>query len=48
MCQNVWCAHHMDTVPKPTAILQYPPPEGSWDVVAVDLLQPPASFQGCL
>lgn len=33
-------------VPKPAPILQYPPPAGPWDVVAIDLLQLPASNQG--
>ncbi len=42
----VKCAHHKDTLPKPAPILQYPPPEGPWDVVAMDLLQLPASHQG--
>ena len=42
----VKCAQHKGTVPKPAPILQYPPPEGPWDVVAIDLLQLPASHQG--
>ena len=42
----VKCAEHKGTVPKPAPILQYPPPEGPWDVVAIDLLQLPASHQG--
>ncbi len=40
------CAQHKGTVPKPAPILQYPPPAGPWDVVAIDLLQLPASNQG--
>ncbi len=39
----VKCAQHTGTLPKPAPILQYPPPEGPWDVVAIDLLQLPAS-----
>ena len=42
----VKCAQNKGTVPKPAPILQYPPPEGPWDVVAIDLLQLPASRQG--
>ncbi len=42
------CAQHKGTVPKPAPILQYPPPEGPWDVVAIDLLQLPVSNQGSL
>ncbi len=42
----VQCAQHKGTVPKPAPILQYPPPAGPWDVVAIDLLQLPASNQG--
>ncbi len=41
----VQCAQHKGTVPKPAPILQYPPPAGPWDVVAIDLLQLPASNQ---
>ena len=40
------CAQNKGTVPKPAPILQYPPPEGPWDVIAIDLLQLPASYQG--
>ncbi|RUM30633.1 MAG: hypothetical protein DSY32_02035 [Aquifex sp.] len=40
------CAQHKGTVPKPAPILEYPPPERPWDVVAIDLLQLPASRQG--
>jgi len=42
----VKCAQHKGTVPKPAPILEYPPPERPWDVVAIDLLQLPASHQG--
>ncbi len=42
----VQCAQHKGTVPKPAPILQYPPPAGPWDVVAIDLLQLPASNHG--
>ncbi len=42
----VQCGQHKGTVPKPAPILQYPPPAGPWDVVAIDLLQLPASNQG--
>ncbi len=42
----VQCAQHKGMVPKPAPILQYPPPAGPWDVVAIDLLQLPASNQG--
>ena len=42
----VKCAQHKGTVPKPAPILEYPPPERPWDVVAMDLLQLPASYQG--
>ena len=42
----VKCAQHKGTVPKPAPILQYPPPKGPWDVVAIDLLQLTASDQG--
>ncbi len=34
------------TVPKPAQILEYPPPERPWDVVAIDLLQLPPSHEG--
>ncbi len=40
------CAQHKGTLPKPAPILQYPPSEGPWDVVSIDLLQLPASHQG--
>ena len=42
----VKCAQHKGTVSKPAPILEYPPPERPWDVVAIDLLQLPASRQG--
>ncbi len=42
----VKCAQHKGTVPKSAPILEYPPPEWPWDVVAIDLLQLPASHQG--
>ncbi len=42
----VQCAQHKGTVPKPAPILQYPPPAVPWEVVAIDLLQLPASNQG--
>ncbi len=46
---HVWkcvkCTQHKGTLPKPAPILQYPPPEGPWDVVSIDLLQLPASHQ---
>ncbi len=38
----VQCAQHKG---KPAPILQYPPPAGPWDVVAIDLLQFPASIK---
>ncbi len=43
-CVN--CAQHKGTVPQPSPILEYLPPEQPWDVVAIDLLQLPASHQG--
>ncbi len=42
----VKCAQHKGTVPRPSPILEYPPPARPWDVVSVDLLQLPASHQG--
>ncbi len=42
----VKCAEHKGTVPKPAPVLEYPPPERPWGVVAIDLLQLPASHQG--
>ena len=33
------CAQHKGSLPKPAPILEYPPPERPWDVVAIDLLQ---------
>ncbi len=36
---------HKGTVPRPALILEYPPPNRPWDVVSIDLLQPPASHQ---
>ncbi len=42
----VQCAQHKGTVSKPAPILQYPPPAGPWDVVAIDLLQLLDSNQG--
>ena len=35
----VQCAQHKGSVSKPAPILEYPPPERPWDVVAIDLLQ---------
>lgn len=35
----VQCAQHKGSVPKPAPILEYPPPERPWDVVAIDVLQ---------
>ncbi len=40
------CAQHSSTVPKPAPILQYLLPERSWEIVAIELLQLPASHQG--
>ncbi len=40
------CAQHKGTVPRPAPILEYPPPNRPWDVVSIDLLQLPASYQG--
>lgn len=42
----VKCAQLKGTAPKPAPILQDPPPEESWDAVAIDLLHIPASHQG--
>ncbi len=42
----VQCAQHKGTIPKPAPILQYPPPAVTWDVVAIDLLQIPATNHG--
>ena len=42
----VSCAKHKGVPSGPAPILQYPPPEHPWDVVAVDLLQLPKSRQG--
>ena len=42
----VKCAQHKGTGPRPAPILEYPPPERPWDVVAIDLLQLPTSHQG--
>ncbi len=42
----VKCAQHKGTVPKPAPNLEHPPSERLWDVVAIDLLQLPASHQG--
>ncbi len=33
------CTQHKGSVPKPASILEYPPPERPWDVVAMDVLQ---------
>ena len=35
----VQCAQYKGSVSKPALILEYPPPERPWDVVAIDLLQ---------
>ena len=40
------CAQYKGAVPKPAPILEYPPPEQPWDIVAIDLLQLPISRQG--
>ena len=37
--QCVQCAQHKGCVPKPAPILEYPPPERPWEVVAMDVLQ---------
>ena len=37
----VKCTQHKGNVPKPAPILDYPPPEQPWKVVAIDLLQLP-------
>ncbi len=42
----VKCAQSKGTVPRPAPILEYPPPDRSWDVVSIDLLQLPPSNQG--
>ena len=42
----VKCAQHKVNLPKPASILEYPPAEQPWDIVAMDLLQPPPSHQG--
>ncbi len=34
----VKCAQHKGTVPRPTPILEYPPPVRPWDIVSIDLL----------
>ncbi len=46
LARCVKCAQHKGTVPKPAPILEYPPHERPWDVVAIDLLQLPAGHQG--
>ncbi len=40
------CAQHKGTVPRPAPILEYPPPNRPWEVVSIDLLQLPTSYQG--
>ncbi len=40
------CAQHKGTVPRPVPILEYPPPNRPWEVVSIDVLQLPASYQG--
>ncbi len=40
------CAQHKGTVPRSGPILEYPLPNRPWDVVSIDLLQLPASYQG--
>ncbi len=40
-------AQHKGTVPRPATILQYPPPNRPWDMVSIDLLQFPTSYEGC-
>ncbi len=42
----VKCAQNKATVSRPAPILEYPPPEQPWDVVAIDVLTLPASHQG--
>ncbi len=42
------CAQHKKTVPRPAPILEYPPPNRPWDVVSIDLLHLPASYQGSM
>ena len=42
----VSCAKHKGVPSGPAPILEYPPPEQPWDVVAVDLLQLPKSHHG--
>lgn len=42
----VKCAQNKGADPRPAPILQYPPPEQPWDVVAIDLLQLPKSHHG--
>ena len=39
-------AQHKGNLPKPAPILEYPPPEQPWDVVAMDLFQLTPSHQG--
>ncbi len=40
------CRQHKGTVLRPAPILEYPPPNRPWDVVSIDLLQLPSSYQG--
>ena len=42
----VECAQHKGNLPKPALIVEYPPPEQPWNVVAMDLLQLLPSHQG--
>ncbi len=42
----VKCTQIKGAVPRPANILEYPPPDGPWDVVSMDLLQLLASNQG--
>ncbi len=35
----VQCSQHKGSLPKSAQILEYPPPERPWDVVAMDILQ---------
>ncbi len=41
----IQCAQHKGTVPRPALILECPPPSRPWDLVSIDLLQLPASYQ---
>ncbi len=43
----VRCAQVKGAVPRPAPILEYPSPDWPWDLISTDLLQLPASHQGC-